>query len=148
MKPGWEEEVASRKEQIAAIHESMDKTFESMLLNRTPDALLNEGDQIYIRKVNGNLQWIKANVIGGGQEWQELTPWITRRIEAGAIEDAQAEIEAEARAKRIEELEKLKAIKIGWYQDTKGDLYQFDGETWLGSVPSKGQIEKLEYLGK
>lgn len=148
MSADWEEEVASRKEQIAAIHESMDKTFESMLLNRTPDALLNEGDQIYIRKVNGNLQWIKANVIGGGQEWQELTPWITRRIEAGAIEDAQAEIEAEARAKRIEELEKRKATRIGWYQDAKGDLYQFDGTTWLGNIPSIGQMEKLEYLGK
>ncbi len=126
MSADWEEEVASREQQIAAIHESMDKTFESMLLNRAPEALLNEGDQIYIRKVEGRLQWIKANVHGGGQEWQELTPWITRRIE---------------------ELEKLKAIKIGWYQDTKGDLYQFDGETWLGSVPSKSQIEKLEYLG-
>ncbi len=147
MSADWEEEVASREQQIAAIHESMDKTFESMLLNRAPEALLNEGDQIYIRKVEGRLQWIKANVHGGGQEWQELTPWITRRIEVGAIEDAQDEIEAAARAKRIEELEKLKAIKIGWYQDTKGDLYQFAGETWLGSVPSKSQIEKLEYLG-
>jgi hypothetical protein len=148
MSPDWEEEVASREEQIAAIHESMDKTFESMLLNRAPEALLNEGDQIYIRKVNGRLQWIKANVIGGGQEWQDLTPWITRRIEAGAVEDAQDEIEAEARAKRLEEEKKLKEIKIGWYQDVKGDLYQFDGTTWLGSVPSKGQIEKLEYLGE
>jgi hypothetical protein len=148
MSSDWEEQVASREEQIAAIHESMDKTFESMLLNRAPDALLENGDQIYIRKIDGRLEWIKANVHGGGQEWQALTPWITRRIEAGAIEDAQAEIEAEARAKRIEELEKLKAIKVGWYQDTKGDLYQFDGTTWLGATPSKGQIEKLEYLGK
>jgi len=148
MSSDWEEEVASREEQIAAIHLSMDKTFESMLLNRAPDALLNEGDQIYIRKVNGKLQWIKANVIGGGQEWQDLTPWITRRIEAGAVEDAQDEIEAEARAKRLEEEKKLKETKIGWYQDVKGDLYQFDGTTWLGSVPSKGQMEKLEYLGE
>jgi hypothetical protein len=148
MSADWEEEVASRKEQIAAIHESMDKTFESMLLNRAPDALLNEGDQIYIRKVNGRLQWIKANVHGGGQEWQALTPWITRRIEAGAIEDAQDEIDALARAKRIEELEKRKATRIGWYQDAKGDLYQFDGTTWLGTTPSIGQMEKLEYLGK
>jgi hypothetical protein len=148
MSSDWEEQVAAREEQIAAIHESMDKTFESMLLNRAPDALLNEGDQIYIRKVNGRLQWIKANVHGGGQEWQDLTPWITRRIEAGAVEDAQDEIEAEARAKRLEEEKKLKEIKIGWYQDVKGDLYQFDGTTWLGSVPSKGQMEKLEYLGE
>lgn len=147
MNQDWEEQVAAREEQIAAIHVSMDKTFESMLLNRAPDALLNEGDQIYIRKVEGKLQWIKANVIGGSQEWQDLTPWITRRIEAKAIEDAQAEIEAEARAKRLEEEKKLKETKIGWYQDVKGDLYQFDGTTWLGKIPSKDQIEKLEYLG-
>ena len=147
MNQDWEEQVAAREEQIAAIHESMDKTFESMLLNRAPDALLENGDQIYIRKFNGNLQWIKANVHGGGQHWEDLTPWITRRIEAGAVEDAQNEIEAEARAKRIEELEKRKATRIGWYQDTKGDLYQFDGTTWLGTTPSIGQIEKLEYLG-
>jgi hypothetical protein len=137
-----------KQEQIAAIHESMDKNFEAMLLKRVPDALLENGDQIYIRKIDGRLQWIKANVHGGGQHWEDLTPWITRRIEAGAIEDAQDEIEAAARAKRIEELEKLKAMKIGWYQDVKGQLYQFDGTTWLGSIPGKGQIETLEYLGK
>jgi hypothetical protein len=137
-----------QQEQLAAIHESMDETFEARLLSRVPGALLVDGDQIYIRKVNGKLQWIKANIHGGGQEWEDLTPWITRRIEAGAIEDAQDEIEAAARAKRIEELEKLKAMKIGWYQDVKGQLYQFDGTTWLGSIPGKGQIEKLEYLGK
>jgi hypothetical protein len=138
------------QKQIEAIHESMDKTFESMLLNRAPDALLENGDQIYIRKIDGRLQWIKANVHGGGQHWEDLTPWITKRTGSSALEDVlEAEAEArEARAKRVEELEKLKAIKVGWYQDTKGDLYQFDGTTWLGSVPSKGQIEKLEYLGK
>jgi hypothetical protein len=136
-----------REEQIAAIHESMDKHFEATLLERVPGALLEDRDQIYIRKIDGRLQWLKANV-SGAQGWKDLTPWITRRIEAGAVEDAQDEIEAEARAKRAEELEKLKAIKIGWYQDVKGQLYQFDGTTWPGNTPSKGQIEKLEYLGK
>jgi tRNA A37 N6-isopentenylltransferase MiaA len=135
-------------EQVDAILDKIDRHFEIDLMRRVPDALLNDGDQIYIRKVDGRLQWIKANVHGGGQEWEELTPRISRQIEAMAVEDAQDEIEAEARAKRVEELEKLKAIKVGWYQDTKGDLYQFDGTTWLGTTPSIGQIEKLEYLGK
>ena len=135
-------------EQVDAILDKIDRHFEIDLLRRVPDALLNDGDQIYIRKVDGRLQWIKANVIGGGQEWEELTPRISRQIEVMAVEDAQDEIEAEARAKRLEEEKKLKEIKIGWYQDTKGDLYQFDGTTWLGKIPSKDQIEKLEYLGK
>jgi hypothetical protein len=135
-------------EQVDAILDKIDRHFEIDLLRRVPDALLNDGDQIYIRKVDGRLQWIKANVIGGGQEWEELTPRISRQIEVMAVEDAQDEIEAEARAKRLEEEKKLKEIKIGWYQDVKGDLYQFDGTTWLGKIPSKDQIEKLEYLGK
>jgi hypothetical protein len=135
-------------EQVDAILDKIDRHFEIDLLRRVPDALLNDGDQIYIRKVDGRLQWIKANVIGGGQQWEELTPRISRQIEMMAVEDAQDEIEAEARAKRLEEEKKLKEIKIGWYQDTKGDLYQFDGTTWLGATPSKGQMEKLEYLGE
>jgi hypothetical protein len=40
------------------------------------------------------------------------------------------------------------AYGIGWYQDSKGDLYQFDGTTWLGNAPSQVEIKKLEYLGK
>jgi hypothetical protein len=135
-------------EQVDAILDKIDRHFEIDLLRRVPDALLNDGDQIYIRKVDGRLQWIKANVHGEVQKWEELTPRISRQFEAMAIEDAQDEIEAEARAKRLEEEKKLKEIKIGWYQDVKGDLYQFDGTTWLGKLPSKDQIEKLEYLGK
>ena len=135
-------------EQVDAILDKIDRHFEIDLLRRVPDALLNDGDQIYIRKIDGRLQWIKANVIGGGQEWEELTPRISRQIEVMAVEDAQDEIEAEIRAKRFEEKKKLEEIEIGWYQDVKGDLYQFDGTTWLGKIPSKDQIEKLEYLGK
>ncbi len=135
-------------EQLDQILETLDESFEADLLKRVPGALLESGDQIYIRKVGQRLQWIKANVHGGGQEWQELTPRISRQIEAMAIGDAQDEIEAAARAKRAAELEKRKAARIGWYQDAKGDLYQFDGTTWLGTIPSIGQIEKLEYLGE
>ena len=107
--------------------------------------LTHEGDIIQIRSIGGRLQWIKSNKTG--EQWQELTPGLARQIEAGAIEEAQDEIEFLARAERAEELEKLKSIKIGWYQDVKGDLYQFDGTTWLGKVPSKNQIETLEFLG-
>jgi hypothetical protein len=108
--------------------------------------LTHEGDAIQIRSIGGRLMWIKSNKTG--EEWQELTPRLAKQLESAAIEDAQDEIDASVRAKRLEEEKKLKETKIGWYQDTKGDLYQFDGTTWLGSVPSKGQMEKLEYLGE
>jgi hypothetical protein len=98
-----------------------------------------DGDVVQIRKVDGRLTWLKAN--RSGESWRELTPELARQIEAAAVLEGQKSIDAEI-------AEKLKAIKIGWYQDAKGQLYQFDGTTWLGSVPSKGQMEKLEYLGE
>jgi hypothetical protein len=129
------------REQMREILDKQDKFFEADLLRRVPGALLENGDQIYIRKIDGRLQWIKANVLGGGQHWEDLTSGATRRMEIRAILEGQNRIDAEK-----EEL--LKAIKIGWYQDSKGDLYQFDGTTWLGSSPSRAAIDKLEYLGK
>jgi hypothetical protein len=35
--------------------------------------------------------------------------------------------------------------KTGWYQNSDGDLYHYDGVIW-DEVP-KERIEKLEYLG-
>ncbi len=35
--------------------------------------------------------------------------------------------------------------KAGWYQDSNGNLYQYDGVIW-DEVP-KERVEKLEYLG-
>jgi hypothetical protein len=130
------------REQLRDVMDRLDKHFEADLLRRVPGALLENGDQIYIRRVNGNLQWIKANVHGGGQEWEDLVSGGTmRQIELRALLEGQNRINAEKE-------EKLKALEVGWYQDTKGDLYQFDGTTWLGNVPSRAVIEKLEYLGK
>jgi hypothetical protein len=115
-----------------------DRAFVADLLKRVPDALLENGDQIYIRKIDGRLQWIKANVLGGGQHWEDLISGASmRQIELRAVLEGQDRIDAEKAE-----------IKIGWYQDSKGDLYQFDGTTWLGSSPSRAAIEKLEYLGK
>jgi hypothetical protein len=125
------------REQLDAILETSDRTFDADLMKRVPDALLNDGDQIYIRRIDGRLQWIKANVLGGGQHWQDLTSSLARKIELRAVLDGQSRIDAE----RAE-------LKVGWYQDFKGDLYQFDGTTWLGNTPSRAVIEKLEYLGK
>lgn len=100
--------------------------------------LENDGDVVQVRKVAGRLTWIKAN--RSGEKWQELTPELARQLEVGAVLEGQKKLNAEKE-------EELKAIKIGWYQDPKGELYQFDGKTWLGAAPSKSQLEKLEYLG-
>jgi hypothetical protein len=68
--------------------------------------LTHEGDSIQIRSIGGRLQWIKSDK--SGEEWRELTPGLARQLESVAVEDAQDEIEAEARAKRLEEEKKLK----------------------------------------
>jgi hypothetical protein len=126
------------REQLREILDKQDKFFQADLLRRVPGALLENGDQIYIRRIDGRLQWLKANVHGGGQYWEDLISGASmRQIELRAVLEGQNLIDAEKAE-----------IKVGWYQDTKGDLYQFDGTTWLGSMPSRAVIEKLEYLGK
>lgn len=133
------------------LHESLsrlDERVEENLMKRTASALSVDGDVIYIRRIEGRLQWIEANIHGGSKEWKELTPHLAMdrlaKRNVGEVDE--------------ESLEKLKdllaaaqnpeAYEIGWYQDAKGDLYQFDGKTWLGSVPSKKAKETFEFLGK
>lgn len=135
------------KDYIHDANARIDERFEDQLLNRTDDALDAEGAQIYIRKIQGRLQWIKANVHGGGQEWQELTPHLAKdRLTRDGVADVDEESLAKLRdallATRNPEL-----YEIGWYQDSKGDLYQFDGKTWVGGMPSKMVRETFEFLG-
>jgi hypothetical protein len=115
-----------------------EETLAKTVLSIFSGGLEESGDVVQVRRVGDRLTWIKANK--SDQKWQELTPEIARRIEVEAVLEGQKLIDAEKK-------EKLKAMKIGWYQDSKGDLYQFDGETWLGRIPSKNEIETLEYLG-
>lgn len=132
------------------LHDSLarlDERFEELVLRRAKDALLEDGDQIYIRKIEGRLQWIRANVHGGGQEWQELTPHL-------AMDRLAKRNVGEVDEESLEKLRDLLAAtqnpetyEIGWYQDVKGDLYQFDGKTWVGKMPSKMVRETFEFLG-
>lgn len=135
------------REQLNEILATQEESFEKDLLRRVPDALLNGGDQIYIRKIDGRLQWIRANVHGGGQEWQELTPHLAKdrltRAGVGEVDEESLEkLKDLLRAAQTPEL-----YEIGWYQGVKGDLYQYDGKTWVGSVPNKMVRETLEFLG-
>lgn len=134
------------------IHEAsarIDESFESDLLGRVTreGGLLDNGDQIYIRMVEGRLQWIIANVHGGGQEWKELTPHLAQDR---MIRDRVGDIDEESLEKLRDALiaaQNPEAYEIGWYQDSKGDLYQFDGKTWVGKMPSKMVRETFEFLG-
>lgn len=123
-------------EQIRDILAKQDKFFEADLLRRVPGALLENGDQIYIRKIDGRLQWIKANVYGGGQHWEDLTSGVIRRMELRAVLEGQDRINAEKAE-----------MKIGWYQDSKGDLYEYGLNDWVGTTPTRSVIDTLEYLG-
>jgi hypothetical protein len=126
---------------------AQEESFEKDLLRKVPDALLNDGEQIYIRRFNGRLQWLKANVHGGGQEWEELTPYLAKdRLTRGSVGLVDAE-SLEKLRDMLTATQNPEAYEIGWYQDLKGDLYQFDGKTWLGRTPGKNEIKTLEYLG-
>jgi hypothetical protein len=39
------------------------------------------------------------------------------------------------------------AIEIGWYQDSDGNLYQYDGDKWVDGNVSETLKKVLEYLG-
>lgn len=96
--------------------------------------LKEENDMINIRLFKGKLMWMKANVYSGGKGWQEISPNIGTHGTLEELRDSLLTREPEA-------------YEIGWYQDSNGDLYQFDGKTWIGSTPSKKKINDLEFLG-
>lgn len=124
---------------------------EERVMDAFPDSLLNEGDMVYVRRIGGRLQWLKANNMGGDKNWVELTPATAKHLEATGEHPETLAMPTEAES--LEELrkklraEEVESYQIGWYQDVKGDLYQYNGSEWVGTVPTKKQIADLEYLG-
>jgi hypothetical protein len=39
----------------------------------------------------------------------------------------------------------VEGVHVGWYQDTRGSLYHYDGVVW--DIVPDGSISRLEYLG-
>lgn len=123
---------------------------EEKVLQVFPDSLTNDGDMIYVRRIGGRLQWIKANDMRGDKKWVELTPVTAKHLEVVGDHPetyalpTEAESLAEFRKKLATEGE---THQIGWYQNLKGELYQYNGSEWVGAVPTKKQIAELEYLG-
>jgi hypothetical protein len=138
---GW----AKVDDAMAELDMKIERFVEDNVMKAFPDALLNENDQIYIRRIGGRLTWMKANVYGGGETWQELTPVTAKHLANGGVrpEGYKTTLTPEA----VAELTKPETYKVGWYQDVKGDLYQYNGSEWVGTVPTKKQIAGLEYLG-
>lgn len=128
----------------------IEKFTEDKVLAAFPDALLNDGDMVYIRKIGGRLQWLKANDMSSEKGWVELTPVTAKHLEV--VGDYPEILALPTEAESLAELKKKLAgeessHKIGWYQDAKGDLYQYNGSEWVGTTPTKKQIAELEYLG-
>lgn len=125
---------------------------EQKVMDAFPDSLLNDGDMVYVRRIGGRLQWLKANDVGSDKKWTELTPATAKHLEAlgehpeTLAMPTEAESLEELRRKLLGDVEKP-SYEIGWYQDAGGTLYQYNGSEWVGTVPTKKQIENLEYLG-
>ena len=123
---------------------------EDKVLQVFPDALLDDGDMVYVRRIGGRLQWLKANDMSSDKKWVELTPVTAKHLEV--VGDHPETLALPTEAESLAELRKKLAgeensHEIGWYQDTKGDLYQYNGSEWVGTTPTKKQIAELEYLG-
>lgn len=123
---------------------------EDKVLQVFPDALLSDGDMVYVRRIGGRLQWLKANDMGSDKKWAELTPVTAKHLEV--VGDYPEILATPTEAESLAELRKKLATEeethqIGWYQNVKGELYQFNGSEWVGSIPNKKQIAELEYLG-
>ena len=123
---------------------------EEKVLDAFPDSLINDGDMVYVRRIGGRLQWLKAND-RSDKKWTELTPTTAKHLEATGEHPETLAMPTEAES--LEELRKkllaenVESHKIGWYQDMGGNLYQFNGTEWVGTVPNKKLIADLEYLG-
>ena len=138
------------KDYIHEANSRIDERFEDQLFNRVGDALGEEGAQIYIRKMNGRLVWIKGNVHGGGQEWQELTPNLAEDRISELRETSKEESLAMLREKLLQK--KAEEYKVGWYQSAAGALYNYNGEIWTDGSGANvgmtlGKYNGLEYLG-
>lgn len=84
--------------------------------------LPNDNDVIYIRRKNDRLFWTKGNKVGG-TEWREING--TGILPTGLKQEI-IDIDNVVQAP-VEEVV-IPEIATGWYQDSKGELYQYKGE--------------------
>lgn len=134
---------------LAELDMRIERFTEENVMKAFPDSLLNDGDMVYVRRIGGRLQWLKANDMGNDKKWTELTPVTAKHLEV--VGDHPETLAMPTEAESIEELRKKlladPSYEIGWYQDAGGNLYQYNGSEWVGTTPNKKLIEDLEFLG-
>lgn len=107
-----------------------------------------EGEIAYVLKRGDGLWTIKGNDHHGGGKWVQIAgpnPGETMAPGKAKLRDAgSAAVEPETAEEQLR-------YELGWYQDQKGSLYQYDGDQWTDGkktvLVSKSVYETLEYLG-
>lgn len=124
---------------------------EGNLENSVRDALdLNLediGKIVYVRVTETGYQRILGAEAAGkparGQDWEDLTPGLSKKRAADLAGESLLPT-TEALTLTVQEPE---AIEIGWYQDSQGNLYQYDGYKWVDGNVSEKLKDVLEFLG-
>lgn len=110
--------------------------------------LKHDGDIAYVMKRGDALWTMVGNKYGGGSKWVQIAgPKPGETMDPGKAKLKGAEVTAVEPETAEEQLQ----YELGWYQDQKGSLYQYDGEQWTDGkrtvLVSKNIYEALEYLG-
>lgn len=128
-----------------------------------------EGEVSYVRMFEGRLTTIKGNDRSGAG-WKEMFPGLKGRLvedtEDSLIKVAREKKALEAERKRLEKeaianaamekaiaeeralREALGSLKVGWYQDPSGNLYNYTGDgLWAEPLTNNKIIASLEFLG-
>lgn len=128
-----------------------------------------EGDVSYVRMIGGRLTTIRGNDRSGAG-WKDMFPGLGEQLveytEDPLVKVAREKKALEAERKRLEQeaianaameravaeeralREALAGLKVGWYQDTSGNLYNYTGDgLWAEPLTNNKIIASLEFLG-
>jgi hypothetical protein len=113
------------------------------------ETLLNlkaEGDIAYVLKRGDGLWTMIGNKYGGGNKWVQIAgPNPGETMDTGKPKGGSDEVPYEVVP------EEPMSYSLGWYQDDKANLYQYNGEHWTDGkrtvLISQKIYETLEYLG-
>jgi hypothetical protein len=103
------------------------------------------GKIVYVRVTETGYQKIIGAETAGravsGQVWEDMAPGLSRKRAADLAGGGSL-----APTENLE-VQEPEAIEIGWYQDSDGNLYQYDGDKWVDGYVSDALKKELEYLG-
>lgn len=110
--------------------------------------LKSEGDIAYVMKRGSGLWTIRGNDMHGGSKWVQIAgPNPGETMDPGKAKQRDYVESLEA----AETVEEQLQYELGWYQDSKANLFKYDGEQWTDGkktvLISKNVYETLEFLG-